>query len=60
MQVETKMQMTSGQGGNQTKTREKGEAKWFLLDPTLVSQGNSLIVLGISAGLVWVYSVNRL
>lgn len=46
VQVETKRQMTSGQGGNQTKAREKGEAKWFLLDPTLVSQGNSLVVFG--------------
>lgn len=60
VQVETKMQMTSGQGRNQTRTREKGEAKWFLLDSVLVSQGNSLVVLGFSAGLVLVYSVNRL
>lgn len=60
VQVETTMQRTSGHGGNQTRTREKGEAKWFLLDSVLVSQGNSLVVLGISAGLVLVYSVNRL
>lgn len=38
VQVETKVQMTSGIGGDQTRNREKGEAKWVLLDSVLAAR----------------------